>query len=168
MKKKFLLPMVLLAVVALVLINIFTAGDKHVEVVDENVSLTEQNTQLKTENSQLKAENTQLVAQNQILNQQVVQVSMMADSVKAANVEKPVQVIVQDKIETKYGWATPNYVFELLIFQLDNGPTKQEYKASLLEVLNNKALFYPSEGDPESPGKPVKRSEIDSLVNLKF
>jgi hypothetical protein len=59
-------------------------------------------------------------------------------------------------------------VFDLLIFQLDNGPTKQEYKASLLEVLNNKALFYPSEGDPEQPGKAVKRSEIDSLVNLKF
>ena len=168
MKKKFLLPMVLLAVVALVLLNIFTAGDKHVEVVDENVSLVEQNTQLQSENVNLKTENTQLVAKNEQLVEQVAEVMLMADSVAEANVEKPVPVIVQDKIETKYGWATPDYVFELLIFQLDNGPTKQEYKASLLEVLNNKALFYPSKGDPESPGKPVKRSEIDSLVNLKF
>ena len=168
MRKKFLLPIVLLAVVALVLLNIFTAGDKHVEVVGENVSLVEQNTQLQSENGQLKAENTQLVAKNEALVEQVAEVMMLADSVVEASAEKPIPIVVQDKIEAKYGWATPNYVFDLLIFQLDNGPTKQEYKASLLEVLNNKALFYPSEGDPEQPGKAVNRSEIDSLVNLKF
>lgn len=168
MVKKYLLPIVLLAVVALVLLNIFTAGDSHVEVVGENVSLTKQNTQLQAENGQLKAENTQLVAKNEALKEQVTLVSLMADSVKEANVEKPVPIIVQDKIEAKYGWATPDYVFELLEFQLNGAQTKQEYKASLLEVINNKALFYPSEGDPESPGKAVKRFEIDSLVNLKF
>ena len=168
MVKKYLLPIVLLAVVALVLLNIFTAGDKHVEVVGENVSLVEQNTQLQSENGQLKAKNTQLIAKNEALTEQVALVSLMADSVKEASAEKPVPVIVQDKIEAKYGWATPNYVFELLEFQLNGAQTKQEYKASLLEVLNNKALFYPSERDPEQPGKAVKRSEIDSLVNLKF
>ena len=52
--KKFLLPMVLLAVVALVLLDILAAGDKHVTVVDENVSLAEQNTQLQSENVNLK------------------------------------------------------------------------------------------------------------------
>lgn len=166
--KKSLLPVLLLAVVVLVLLGIFSAGDKHVTVVDENVTLVQQNTQLKTENTQLKAENTELVTQNNQLTEKFEKVTMMADSIVETTKEKPVQVIVQDKIETKYGWATPDYVFELLIFQLDNDPTKQEYKASLLEVLNNKVLFYPSKGDPESPGIPVKRSEIDSLVNLKF
>lgn len=166
--KKSLLPVLLLAVVALVLFGIFSAGDKHVTVVDKNVTLVQQNTQLKSENTQLKTENTELVTQNKQLVEKVEEVTMMADSLVEATEEKPVPVIVQDKIETKYGWATPDYVFELLVFQLDNGPTKQEYKASLLEVLNNKALFYPSKGDPESPGIPVKRSEIDSLVNLKF
>jgi cell division protein FtsB len=166
--KKLLLPFLLLAVVALVLSGLYSAGDKHVEVVDNNATLSQQNTQLKSENSELKTENTQLIAKNENLIQQVEEVTMMADSIKETNVEKPVPVIVQDKIEAKYGWATPNYVFELLVFQLDNGPTKQDYKASLLEVLNNKALYYPSEEDPEQPGKIVKRSEIDSLVNLKF
>ena len=101
MVKKYLLPIVLLAVVVLVLLNIFTAGDKHVEVVGENVSLVEQNTQLQSENGQLKAENTQLVAKNEALTEQVALVSLMVDDIKAANVEKPVPVIVQDKIEEK-------------------------------------------------------------------
>ena len=166
--KKLMLPIVLLAVVALVLLSIFTAGDKHVQTVDQNTTLIQQNTQLKSENTQLKTENTELVTQNKQLVEKVEEVTMMADSVAEANIEKPVQVIVQDKIETKYGWATPNYVYDLLEFQLNRTPTKQEYKASLLEVLNNKALFYPSKGDPESPGIPVKRSEIDSLVNSKI
>jgi len=103
MRKKFLLPIVLLAVVALVLLNIFTAGDKHVEVVGENVSLTEQNTQLQSENGQLKAENTQLVAKNEALVEQVAEVMMLADSVVEASAEKPIPIVVQDKIEAKYG-----------------------------------------------------------------
>ncbi len=65
--KKSLLPVLLLAVVALVLFGIFSAGDKHVTVVDKNVTLAQQNTQLKSENTQLKTENTELVTQNKQL-----------------------------------------------------------------------------------------------------
>ncbi len=110
--KKSLLPVLLLAVVALVLFGIFSAGDKHVTVVDKNVTLAQQNTQLKSENTQLKTENTELVTQNKQLVEKVEEVTMMADSLVEATEEKPVPVIVQDKIETKYGWATPDYVFE--------------------------------------------------------
>ena len=43
MKKKFLLPVVLLAVIILVVLNIFTAGDKHVTVVKDNINLVAEN-----------------------------------------------------------------------------------------------------------------------------
>ena len=70
MKKKFILPIVLLSVIGLVLLNIFTAGDKHVEVVGENVSLTNQVTTLKSENSNLKSLNADLTKKNQELTNQ--------------------------------------------------------------------------------------------------
>jgi regulator of replication initiation timing len=158
---KKLLPITTFLAFAITLYSIFNIGDQHVEVVDEN-------SQLKVENSQLKEENTALVTQNQKLTEEINQVSLIADSALEVSKEKPVQVIVQDKVEAKYGWATPDYVWDILEFQLDKVPTKQQYKSSLLEVLNNKALFYPSEADPELPGILVKRSEIDSLINLKF
>lgn len=168
MKKKYLIYLILVAILAFFLLTVSSAGDKHITVVGENASLKEENGQLKVENGQLKAENTKLVTENKALNEKVAQVISLSDSIQDANQEKPIQVIVQDKIEAKYGWATPNYVWDILEFQLDRTPSKSEYKASLLEVLNNNSLFYPSENDPELAGKKVKRSEIDSLINLKF
>jgi hypothetical protein len=167
-KKKLLLPLLLISLVALVLLSIFTAGDNHVEVVGENVSLAEQNTQLKTENGSLKAENNQLVAKNEALSEQVVEMSSTLDSVSSLPVEKPIEVKVQSRIDTKYGWADPEYVWNLLSYELNRDPTKQEYRTSLLEALNNNALYYSSESDPELRGIAVKRSEIDSLIKLKY
>jgi len=175
MKTKYLIYLILFGILAFFTLNITLAGDKHVTVVGENVSLNEQNgqlqaekEQLQSENGKLKSENNKLTSENKALNEKVVAISNKADSLVEANEEKPVEVIVQNKIESKYGWATPNYVWDILQFQIDRIPTQSEYKASLLEVLNNNCLFYPSENDPELAGKKVKKSEIDSLVNLKY
>ena len=168
MKKKLLLPLVLLSLVALVLLSIFTAGDSHVEVVSENVNLAEQNTQLKTENGSLKAENNQLVAKNEALSEQVTEMVSTLDSVSSLPIEKPIEVKVQSRIDTKYGWADPEYIWDLLAFELNRDPTKQEFKTSLLEAYNNDALYYSSENDPELRGEAVKRSQIDSIVKSKY
>jgi cell division protein FtsB len=168
MKTKYLIYLLLFGILAFFVLNITVAGDKHVTVVGENASLTEQNGQLKLENGNLKAENTKLVSENKALNEKVVKISSLADSVVNSNKEKPLQVIVQDKIEAKYGWATPDYVWDVLEFQLDRAPNKSEYRLSMLEVLNSNSLFYPDENNPESAGKKIKRSEIDSLVNIKY
>jgi hypothetical protein len=175
MKTKYLIYLILFGILAFFVLNITVAGDKHVTVVGENVSLNEQNGQLKeengelkSENGQLKSENNKLVSENQALNQKVAEISEMTDSLVAIGQEKPVEAIVQDKIEAKYGWATPEYVWYVLEFQIDRVPNKNEYRASLLEVLNNNCLFYPDENDPELAGKKIKRSEIDSIVNLKY
>jgi cell division protein FtsB len=60
MKKNFILLGVLVAVIALVGLNVFTAGTGHVEVVQDNVQLVKSNNELKTENQKLSTENKQL------------------------------------------------------------------------------------------------------------
>ena len=55
---------VLIVGVLLIVLNIFFAGDKHVEVVEENISLTEDNNRLQGENHALRGENASLKNEN--------------------------------------------------------------------------------------------------------
>jgi len=55
---------VLVVGVLLIVLNIFFAGDKHVEVVEENISLVEDNNRLQGENNALRGENASLKNEN--------------------------------------------------------------------------------------------------------
>lgn len=55
---------VLVVAVLLIILNIFFAGDKHVEVVEDNISLTEENKKLEGENRSLRSENASLKQEN--------------------------------------------------------------------------------------------------------
>jgi cell division protein FtsB len=55
---------VLIVAVVLIVLNIFFAGDKHVEVVIDNISLTEENQKLEGENRSLRSENAGLRQEN--------------------------------------------------------------------------------------------------------
>ena len=55
---------VLFVGVLLIVLNIFFAGDKHVEVVQDNISLTEENQKLEGENRSLRTENAGLKQEN--------------------------------------------------------------------------------------------------------
>ena len=165
MKKKYLLYLTLFTIIAFVILNITSAGDKHIIVVEENEVLIQENGQLKTENGNLKNENNRLTNENKSLNEQMSKLNSEKETIKPVkNIEK----IVQNKIEEEYGWATPDYVYDILSDKLKRKPMPEEYKMSLLEVLGNKSLFYASSVDPQSPGKAITKKDIESLVNLKF
>ena len=88
MKKKLLI--VVLGFVALVCIQIFSSGHKHVVVVEDNVQLTGENKKLTTQNKkltgnikQLKAENKELVEEKTNLENMVAEVIGDLDSTKS-------------------------------------------------------------------------------------
>lgn len=174
MKKKLLLPGLLLVIVAFVILNIVTAGDKHVEVVTDNAVLVSENGKLKTENKQLKSENTKLAQLN---------TQLTADLSKATEVIKPevltasappetqvsdklpkIIISIAGEIEEGYGWCTPDIAYEMLQEKLGDLPTQDEYKQTLLDLLKRNMLYHPGEPDPYLKGDKVTKLEINKLV----
>lgn len=86
-KQSLLLFGVLIAVVALVVLNIGMAGNGHVEVVQENVTLEEKNTTLTKQNETLTQENKQLNEKVEVL-ETAVETYEKADSARNS---RPIQ-----------------------------------------------------------------------------
>ncbi len=170
MKKKYLIYLVLLGIICFVIGNIALTGDSHIVVVKENGVLTEQNGQLKKENGHLKNENKRLSSENKLLNEKVSTLTTkkaIKEDIKPEKKEEKVELIIKNKIEQEYGWATPEYVYDVLQEKIKRKPSKKQYRMSLLEVLNSDALFYPLKEYPESKGERVLLKDIDSLVMVK-
>jgi len=169
MKKKVLLYVVLLAIIGFIAFNIFTAGDKHVEVVEDNITLTNENSQLKTENGQLKSENSQLKSENQQLNSQI---STLSNSISLAKKEAetilPKTIIkIEKEVEDNMGWTFPEQAYDLLKEKLKRKPTDEEYKKTLIELIQKDLLYHPGVPDPYMKGKKVSNSEVDKVVRQK-
>jgi cell division protein FtsB len=167
MKKKFLLPIVLLAVIILVLFNVFNAGDKHVTVVKDNENLVAENGQLKTENGKLKSENSQLKEINNKLSSSLISIK---DSVKSTIKQSqgilPKAIIkIEKEINAELGWCTPDMAYSLLEEKLGKIPSKEEYKETLLDLLDKDMLYFPGNPDPYVKGKKVSKSKIDKIIN---
>ena len=166
MKKKVLLYVVLLAIIGFIILNIFTAGDKHVEVVEDNITLTNENSQLKTENNQLKSENSQLKSENQQLNSQISTLSNLAK--KEAETILPKTIIkIEKEVEDNMGWTFPKQAYDLLKEKLKKEPTDEEYKKTLTELIQKDLLYYPGVPDPYMKGKKVLKSEINRVMRQK-
>jgi len=165
MKKKVLLYVVLLAIIGFITLNIFTAGDKHVEVVEDNITLTNENSQLKTENNQLKSENSQLKSENQQLNSQI---STLSIAKKEAETILPKTIIkIEKEVEDNMGWTFPEQAYDLLKEKLKRKPTDEEYKKTLIELIQKDLLYHPGVPDPYMKGKKVSNSEVDKVVRQK-
>ena len=171
MKKKFLLPGLLLVTVVFVLLNIVTAGDKHVTVVEDNATLANENGKLKSENKQLKSENNKLASLNNKLSTDLTKVMSAAKSTFA--IKKPevvnevlpkIIVTIEEDIESDLGWCTPDIAYNLLEEKLGKTPTQEEYKRTLLDLLSKNMLFHPGDPDPYVKGKKVTKSEINKLT----
>lgn len=91
---------VLFVGVLLIVLNIFFAGDKHVEVVEENITLVEENQKLEGENRNLRAENANLKTEN--------------NNLKVALDEKPEpkKIVTSDDNDngTAFSFVIPNEV----------------------------------------------------------
>lgn len=94
---------VLLVAVGLIVLNIFFAGDKHVEVVEDNISLTEENQKLEGENRSLRSENASLKLENNDLKVAIN---------KKDEKPRPVQVVTDDNDDngTAFSFNIPNEV----------------------------------------------------------
>lgn len=172
MKKKFVLPIVLLSVIGLVLLNIFTAGDKHVEVVGENVSLNNQVTTLKSENSNLKSlnadltkKNQELTAENSSLNSSLNDLTSKKKEEKTKDIIPELVFRIEIDVQDNLGWISPDDVYEELTTKIGRKPTKEEYKQVLLDLLNKDLLYFSGYPDPYNKGEKVSKSKIDKLVN---
>lgn len=165
MKKKVLLPIVLIAVVAFVLLNVFTAGDTHVGVVKDNIALVNENGQLKSENSQLKSENTKLL---QLNNQLTADLTKATDAVASKESQKllsKIIVTIEKNVDEDLGWCSPSTAYDLLKSKLGKTPSKSEYKQTLLDLVNKDMLYSPGTPDPYVKGKKITALQIDDLVN---
>ena len=171
MKKKFLLPGLLLVIVAFVLLDIVTAGDSHITVVEDNATLVSENGKLKKENKQLKSENNKLASLNDKLSTDLTKVMSAAKSTFAIKKPKVNEVLpkiivtIEEDIELELGWCTPDIAYGLLEEKLGKAPTQEEYKRTLLDLLSKNMLFHPGEPDPYVKGKKVTKSEISRLTN---
>ena len=170
MKKKFLLPGILLVIIAFVLLNIVTAGDKHVTVVEDNATLVNENGKLKTENKQLKSENNKLASLNNKLSADLTKV-MTAVTLTASAKEVKVNdklpkaiVTIEEEIESELGWCTPDIAYGLLEEKLEKTPTKEEYKRTLVNLLNRDMLYNPGTPDPYVKGTKVTQSQINKII----
>lgn len=94
---------VLVVAVLLIVLNIFFAGDKHVEVVEDNISLTEENKKLEGENRSLRSENAGLRQENNNL-----KVAINNKDEKP----KPTQVVTNDDADngTAFSFVVPSEV----------------------------------------------------------
>ena len=88
--------------IAIVCLQVFKSGHKHVVVVEENISLTEENKALTNENkglkqnvSELKQENTELSTDSQNIKNLVNQVVGKLDSTN--NVVKKIKIKLSDE-----------------------------------------------------------------------
>jgi parvulin-like peptidyl-prolyl isomerase len=86
-KKRRVIMLTAIGFIAIVFLQVFSSGHKHVVVVEENVSLTNENKALTKENkglkqsvSELKAENTELETNSQNMKDLVSQVVGQLDS----------------------------------------------------------------------------------------
>jgi len=183
MKKRFLLPGLLLVIVAFVLLEIVTAGDSHIVVVEDNAALASENGKLKTENKQLKSENTKLALLNEQLTADLTRTDVIEPEVLAASApprasaapkaiveptasDKLPKIIVsiESEVEEGLGWCTPDIAYEMLQEKLGNIPTREEYKQTLLDLLKRNMLFHPGDPDPYVQGDKVTKLEINKLI----
>lgn len=176
MKKKFLLPGLLLVIVAFVILNIATAGDKHIEVVEDNATLVSENGKLKTENKQLKSENTKLALLNEQLTADLTKTDVVKPEVLTTSSPKAIAeptvsdklpkiiVSIESEVEEGLGWCTPDIAYEMLQDKLGNLPTREEYKQTLLDLLKRNMLFHPGDPDPYVQGDKVTKLEINKLI----
>lgn len=177
MKKRFLLPGLLLVTVAFVLLEIVTAGDSHIVVVEDNAALASENGKLKTENKQLKSENTKLALLNEQLTADLTRTDVIEPEVLAASaapkvITEPtasdklpkIIVSIESEVEEGLGWCTPDIAYEMLQDKLGNLPTREEYKQTLLDLLKRNMLFHPGDPDPYVQGDKVTKLEINKLI----
>lgn len=166
MKIKFVLPLVLVGLLGFVLIDIFSAGNRHVEVVDENVALVSENQNLRTENNKLHSLNDQLLAENKQLNQELTNTTLAIKKEKESVLPKAI-VKIEEEIELELGWSTPDIAYSLLEDKLKRKPTVEEYKKTLEDLLNKNLLFYPGNPDPYVKGKKISSSDLTKIINQK-
>jgi len=169
MKIKFILPLVLVGLLGFIIISIFSAGNRHVEVVDENVTLASENKNLKSENNKLHSINNQLLAENKQLNQELTNVNnkfLAIEKEKESILPKTI-VKIEKEIELELGWSTPNIAYDLLKDKLKRKPTDEEYKKTLEDLLNKNLLFYPGNPDPYVKGKKILSSDLTKIINQK-
>ena len=88
MKRKLVLYLVLLLVIALVMLNITHTGNKHVGTVKENIQLVNENQQLTTENERLSTENEKL---NAVVDSQATVISDVSQQLEKFTNDKPVK-----------------------------------------------------------------------------
>jgi cell division protein FtsB len=165
MRNKFALLGVLFLVVAFVILNIFTDGVQHVEVVDENIVLVGENGKLKAENGKLRAENGQLKSlANQLTKEKNTLLTSAMDSAKKQlSVFPKALVKVEQEIDAQLGWASPEMTSQLLEEKLKRKPDEEEYRRALTDLYNKDMLYYPDYPDPYVKGKRVTKSEIAKL-----
>lgn len=166
MKVKFILPLVLVGLLGFVFIDIFSAGNRHVEVIDKNVTLVSENQNLKTENNKLHSLNNQLLAENKQLNQELTNTTLAIKKEKESVLPKVI-VKIEEEIELELGWSTPDIAYSLLEEKLKRKPTIEEYKKTLGDLLNKNLLFYPGHPDPYVKGKKISLSDLTKIINQK-
>lgn len=177
MKKRFLLPGLLLVTVAFVLLEIVAAGDTHVVVVEDNMTLASENGKLKTENKQLKSENNKLALLNEQLTADLTKTDVVEPEVLAASsapkaVKTPevsnelpkIIVSIESEVEEGLGWCTPDIAYEMLQEKLGTFPTREEFKQTLLDLLKRNMLYHPGDPDPYLQGDKVTKLEINKLI----
>lgn len=169
MKKKFLLPGLLLVIIIFVILIDVTAGGKHVEVVQDNTLLVNENGKLKNENTHLKSENSKLI---QLTNKLTADLTNITNSIKSVSTVKAPQnelseiiVKIENEVQEDLGWCSPEGAYALLTDKLGKTPTKNIYKQTLKSLIKKNMLYYPGNPDPYMKGNKIKESEVDNLVN---
>lgn len=167
MKTKLLLYSIIGAILTIIAIDLFSVGNKHVEVVEENTVLVESNEHLKSENGTLKSANAQLKAEKDSVVTKLGTVTKKLNVILKANSESlpPVIIKIEDDINLDMGWTNPQDAFERLQEKLSRVPTKEELKKTFTTLVEKDLLFFSSEKDPYIKSTQVIMSDIDMLVN---
>lgn len=166
MKPKAILYSIIGAILTLVSLNIFFAGNKHVAVVEENGTLAETNQQLKSENGSLKTANAKLTAEKDSVVTKLTTVTKKLDVILKVNADVlPAAIVrIEDDVNLEMGWTNPEDAFTRLQDRLNRIPTAEEFEKTLNILVDKNLLFGSSEKDPYIKDKQITKAEIKGIV----
>jgi cell division protein FtsB len=172
MKKGVALLALLIAFVALSLLGMVNAGEKHVVTVEENVHLVDVNHHLKSSNDSLVKENKTLTDKNNELSAQVESLkdSSVAQKEKEST-KKPdeteflIALYTLEKIvKEELDWISPEALYQALTEKMPRRPSQEEYENALNDMIKLGLLYHYVKPDPYMKGNKVKKGEVKKLV----